>query len=65
MKTHVYVCLDGAGFDYIFNMDIDSFKSKWANQIGGVGYFTHQDESGTWIIINPSKCGVIEITKRN
>lgn len=61
MKTIVKVYINGDYFSHIFNMPMKEFMQKWNNQIKGIGHFTHSDNQGKTIIINPSNCGMIEI----
>jgi hypothetical protein len=64
MKTNIHVKIGDSAYDYVFNMEIDTCKSKWNNQIAGVGYFSEVDDYGDLIIINPANCGVIAITRK-
>lgn len=61
MKTIVSVYFNGAYFSHEFDMNIKEFMLKWNNQINAVGFFTHSNNVGKTIIINPSNCGMIEI----
>lgn len=64
MKTSVYICLNGAAFDYVFDTPIDKFIKHWDNQIHGCGFFSGYDVNRKLIIINPSNCGVIEFSSK-
>lgn len=61
MKTIISVQMNGAGFDYKFDVDYETLCASWDNQINAVGYFSGIDEDGRYITINPSQCGIVEV----
>lgn len=62
MKTNVYICFNGASFDYVFDMELHQFVNLWKDQIVGQGYFSKYDEKGNFVVITPSQCGLIEFS---
>jgi hypothetical protein len=62
VKTSVYICFNGAAFDYVFDAPLDIFIKSWNNQINGCGYFVGYDINQKYIIINPSNCGLVEFS---
>ena len=62
-KTEVTVLIGNETYCYRFPLDKETFLEYWHNHLPAVGYFTGKDDSGNEIIINPTNCGVIEITE--
>jgi hypothetical protein len=62
LKTMVTIHFNnGITTECSFDLDIKTFNEKWDNHIAGIGYFTHTDDEGSRVIINPSQCGFIHI----
>lgn len=62
-QTEVIVRLNNETYYYRFPIDKETFLKYWHNHLPAVGYFTGKDDSGNEVIINPTNCGVIEITE--
>ena len=63
MKTCVYIMFNGADKTIYFPMDKKTFMSRWDNHVIGCGYLTMDDEEGNTVVINPSNCGVVDISE--
>lgn len=62
-KTEVIVRIGNETYYYCFPLNKEVFLRRWDKQLAGAGYFAGIDDSGNEIVINPSQCGIVEITE--
>jgi len=64
MKTNVYVLMNGAAMDYVFDIPLEKFIGQWNDHNAATDYYSGYDENGQFVVISPRNCGVIEISNK-